>query len=99
MDVEELILIEGDPKRLLLQEAERFGADTIFVGAKGLSRIERVLLGSVSATVAARAPCSVEIVRWRPFVSSEQSQSSGEPHSVNVANTQPNVTGGSDEYL
>jgi nucleotide-binding universal stress UspA family protein len=53
----------GDPKKLLLQEAERIGADCIFLGAKGHSRIERLLLGSVSAAVAARARCSVEVIR------------------------------------
>jgi nucleotide-binding universal stress UspA family protein len=56
-------LLHGDPKKLLLQEAERLGADCIFVGAKGHSRLERLLLGSVSATVSARASCSVEVVR------------------------------------
>ena len=53
----------GDPKKVLLEEAERLGADCIFLGAKGHSRIERLLLGSVSASVAARAACSVEVVR------------------------------------
>jgi nucleotide-binding universal stress UspA family protein len=56
-------VVEGDPKRVLVDEAKRSGADCIFVGAKGHTRIERLLLGSVSAAVAARAPCSVEIVR------------------------------------
>jgi nucleotide-binding universal stress UspA family protein len=51
-----------DPKRLITEEAERWGADSIFVGARGLRRIERFLIGSVSAAVAARAHCSVEIV-------------------------------------
>lgn len=55
----------GDPKRVLLEEAEEWQADCIFVGARGLSRIERVLLGSVSSTVASRAGCSVEVVRSR----------------------------------
>jgi nucleotide-binding universal stress UspA family protein len=54
---------EGDPKHALLQEAESWNADTIFVGAKGHSRLERFLIGSVSAAVAARARCTVEIVR------------------------------------
>jgi len=57
------VIKEGDPKHVLLDEAERWGADCIFVGARGLSRVERFLLGSVSAAVAARAHCSVEIVR------------------------------------
>jgi nucleotide-binding universal stress UspA family protein len=54
---------EGDPKELLCAEAENWGADCIFVGAKKLARVDRFLLGSVSSAVAARAPCSVEVVR------------------------------------
>jgi nucleotide-binding universal stress UspA family protein len=54
---------QGDPKRVLLDEAEKWQADSIFVGARGLRRIERFLLGSVSAGVAAQANCSVEVVR------------------------------------
>jgi nucleotide-binding universal stress UspA family protein len=57
-------LIDGDPKHVLLAEAEQWHADLIVVGAKGISRIERFLLGSVSGSVAARAHCSVEVVRF-----------------------------------
>ena len=57
------VIREDDPKHVLLDEAEHWGADCIFVGARGLSRVERFLLGSVSAAVAARAHCSVEVVR------------------------------------
>jgi nucleotide-binding universal stress UspA family protein len=53
----------GDPKKLLIDEARRWNADAIFVGAKGHNRLERFLLGSVSSAVAARAPCTVEVVR------------------------------------
>src|SRR3954469_1234080 len=56
-------ILEGDPKRVLLQEAEQWGADCIFGGAKGHSRLDRILLGSVSTAVAARAHCTVEVVR------------------------------------
>ena len=52
-----------EPKRLLLSEAESHDADCIFVGARGLSRFERLLLGSVSTAVVTRAHCSVEVVR------------------------------------
>jgi nucleotide-binding universal stress UspA family protein len=53
----------GDPKRVLVAEAEHWGADSIFVGARGLRLIERFLVGSVSAAVAERVHCSVEVVR------------------------------------
>lgn len=56
----------GDPKQLLVQFAEEWRADCIFLGATGLSnRLERFLLGSTAGAVAARAHCSVEIVRNR----------------------------------
>jgi nucleotide-binding universal stress UspA family protein len=58
------VLCDGDPKHVLLHEAEEWRADCIFVGAKGISRIERFLLGSVSSSIAARAHCSVEVIRF-----------------------------------
>lgn len=57
---------EGNPKRALAEAAEGWGADCIFVGSVGFSnRFERFVLGSVSAAIAARAHCSVEVVRLR----------------------------------
>lgn len=58
------VIDDGDPKQVLVRHAKEFGADCIFTGATGFnSRVERFLLGSVSAAVAARAHCSVEVVR------------------------------------
>lgn len=56
------VVKEGAPATMLIQEAESFGADCIFVGARGLRTMERFLLGSVSSAVAMRAPCTVEVV-------------------------------------
>jgi nucleotide-binding universal stress UspA family protein len=67
------VIKAGDPKQVLLDEAEHWGADCLFVGARGLSRIERFLLGSVSSAVAARAHCSVEVVRPRSIPCSTKS--------------------------
>lgn len=57
-------IIDGNPKRVLVHAAEQWGADGIFVGSTGSSnRLERFVLGSVSASVVAHAHCSVEVVR------------------------------------
>jgi nucleotide-binding universal stress UspA family protein len=60
------VLLTGDPKSAIVQEAQQWGADCIFLGAQGHSRLQRILIGSVSASVAARARCSVEVIR-RPL--------------------------------
>ena len=65
LDVE-IAVVQGDPRRVLVEEAARLDADAIVVGARGLTVVERFLLGSVSQSVAARAACSVEIARHAP---------------------------------
>lgn len=56
----------GSPKNVLVDVAESWHANSIFVGANRWgSAVERFMLGSVSAAIAARANCSVEIVRKR----------------------------------
>lgn len=57
------IVNPGDPKRILLDAASDCHADSIFVGANGHSLLERLVLGSVSTSIVARAACSVEVVR------------------------------------
>ena len=56
-------VIEGSPKRVILEEAEKFAANLIVVGSHGHGAIAGFLLGSVSQSVALHAKCSVEIVR------------------------------------
>lgn len=54
----------GSPKQVLVDEAKRLGIDCIFVGASSGDRnSKQIHLGSTSAAVAARAYCSVEVVR------------------------------------
>jgi nucleotide-binding universal stress UspA family protein len=57
------ILRQGSPKKVLIDEADEWGANCIFVGAQGLRGIDRLLLGSVSMAMSTRAQCSVEVVR------------------------------------
>jgi nucleotide-binding universal stress UspA family protein len=54
---------EGDPRSGLVDEARDWGADCIFLGSRGLGAWDRILLGSVSSTVASHASCTVEVVR------------------------------------
>lgn len=56
-------VFDGDPKHVLLREAETWPANCIFLGARGLHHGDRLFLGSLASAVAARAHCSVEIVR------------------------------------
>jgi nucleotide-binding universal stress UspA family protein len=56
-------VVEGPPKTAIVDEASAWHADLIVVGAHGAGATRRLLLGSVSQTVALHAPCSVEIVR------------------------------------
>lgn len=59
-------ILSGDPRHLLVSEAAKFRADTLFLGNRGLTGMKRFMLGSVSAYAASHAPCSVEIVRSLP---------------------------------
>jgi nucleotide-binding universal stress UspA family protein len=59
------VVKEADAKQLLCAEAYDWGADCIFVGARGMGTIERMLMGSVSSSVASRAHCSVEVIRLK----------------------------------
>jgi nucleotide-binding universal stress UspA family protein len=57
------VIIDGDPRREINAEAERWHADSVFVGARGLGALDRLLLGSVSSAVVNHAHCAIEIVR------------------------------------
>jgi nucleotide-binding universal stress UspA family protein len=59
---------EGQPRRVILEEAKRWGADLILVGAHDHSAFDKLLFGSVSSYVAGHADCSVEIARCHNHV-------------------------------
>jgi nucleotide-binding universal stress UspA family protein len=55
---------KGDPRRVLIREAQRCDADAIFVGGRRFSSaLERFRLGSVATALVTRAHCSVEVAR------------------------------------
>ena len=51
------------PAHAILQAAEKWSADLIVMGSHGRRGFHRLILGSVSETVAMHAKCSVEVVR------------------------------------
>jgi nucleotide-binding universal stress UspA family protein len=58
-------VLPGRAREVILDEAEKWGADLIMLGSRGLGGVARLLLGSVSSAVLSHANCSVEIVRQR----------------------------------
>lgn len=60
------IILEGSPKSLIVEEADKWGANLIVLGSHGRGAVARTFLGSVSLAVVAHAKCSVEIVRNPP---------------------------------
>lgn len=54
---------EGDPADVIIDVAQEVGADLIIVGARGLSGLQRFLLGSVSSKLSHHSPISVMVVR------------------------------------
>ena len=58
---------------MLMEEARKWEADSIFVGSRNFSSgFERFRLGSVSTALVTSAPCSVEVVRPGHFASIRQ---------------------------
>lgn len=56
-------VLEGSPKHLIVEDAERWDADLIVLGTHGHGPVGRFVLGSVAHSVVLHAPCSVEVVR------------------------------------
>ena len=54
---------KDSPAAAILAAAKQWKADLIVMGSHGRRGFDRLILGSVSETVALHAPCSVEVVR------------------------------------
>lgn len=59
------VVLTGIAKGVIVEEAERWGADLVIVGSHGLRGFKRLLIGSVAETVAMHSRCSVEVIRER----------------------------------
>ncbi len=58
LDVEVLEMVEGDPVENILIARQRTGANTIVMGARGVSKAGENSFGSVSQLVFEKAPCT-----------------------------------------
>jgi nucleotide-binding universal stress UspA family protein len=59
------LVTEGDPRVEIVRAAEELRADMLALGARGVGRLKRLLVGSTSLAAARYAPCPVAIVRGR----------------------------------
>lgn len=57
----------GRAAREILDLAREVGADLIIVGSKGLTGVERLVLGSVAEQVVREAGCTVEVARPKTY--------------------------------
>lgn len=57
------IVESGPPADTILEMAEKQKHDLIIIGNRGLNKVQRLLLGSVSNKVLNLAPCSVLVVK------------------------------------
>ncbi len=59
------VILKGAAGKMIVEEAETWGADLIVVGSHGRGFWGRALTGSVSDAVVHHAPCSVLVVRMK----------------------------------
>lgn len=65
------VALVGSPARRIVEEAEQREADLVVIGHRGLSAVERFLMGSVSTQIAHRATCAVLIAPVPPEAENE----------------------------
>jgi nucleotide-binding universal stress UspA family protein len=58
-----LEIVTGDPAEEIIRLANIYNADLIIIGSRGLTGMQRILMGSVSSQIVADAPCSVLVVK------------------------------------
>jgi nucleotide-binding universal stress UspA family protein len=59
--------IAKKPATEILKVAEDIGADLIIVGSKGLTGLERAMIGSTSERIVREAGCTVEVARPKRY--------------------------------
>ncbi|XVE75806.1 hypothetical protein DITRI_Ditri12bG0121600 [Diplodiscus trichospermus] len=59
----ETLILEGDPKEMICETSEQMKVDLLIVGCRGLGRIQRAFLGSVSDYCVHHAKCPTLMVK------------------------------------
>lgn len=76
VEAEELVVL-GGPEQTILAVAEELGADPIFLGAEGVSRLEHAFIGSVSEEALRHANRTVIVVGGHPEDGSSEGENPG----------------------
>ncbi len=82
----EIVQISGSPGSTICEQAEKYKVDLIIMGNRGISALERIVLGSVSSYVVQNAFCSVLIARipnnnslkWQKILAAVDSSAMGQ---------------------
>ena len=61
----EIEIVTGEPVEEILRLANIYKSDLILIGSRGLTGMQKILLGSVSSQIVTDAPCSVWVVKPR----------------------------------
>jgi nucleotide-binding universal stress UspA family protein len=67
----------GRPEQTILSVAEELGADPIFLGAEGTTRLEHAFIGSVSEVALRHANRTVLVVGGHPEDGSSEGENPG----------------------
>jgi nucleotide-binding universal stress UspA family protein len=67
-------LASGDPAHTLVEIVERYGCTAVIMGARGMGRLRRAMLGSVAHEVLHAAPVPVTIVKLVPAAATDRGE-------------------------
>ena len=65
-------IASGDPAHTLVDIIERYACDAVIMGARGMGRLRRAMLGSVSHEMLHAAPVPVTIVKVVPAAATDR---------------------------
>lgn len=75
-------VLHGNVSDTIVEDAKEWHADLIVIGSHGRTGMDRMFLGSVAEKVVNRAPCSVDVVKFKNVVT-EKGAKEVETSSVN----------------